>query len=73
MSAQGYKRVTVAIHREREHAARAVLARHAAVVPETIEYSGQHLSFSIDLARCPPDEGGLVAAVIERDVMEARP
>lgn len=70
MTARGFRRVTIPIHREREQAARAVLARHAAVIaPDTIAYSGQHLSFSIDLARVPEGEGGLVEAVIERDVL----
>lgn len=72
MRARGFKRCTVTIHRECEAAARAVLARHEVVVPNTIEFSGQHISFSIDLARIPEGEGGLVAAVIERDVQGAR-
>lgn len=73
MASRGFKRVTVSIHREFEAAARAVLARHSVVPPNTIDYSGQHLSFSIDLARIPDGHGGLVEAVITREVEGARP
>lgn len=69
MGARGFRRCTMPLHREHEAAARVILARHNGVVAvETIAYSGQHLSFSIDLARVPEGEAGLVEAVIVRDI-----
>lgn len=75
MRPRGFKRITVSIHREHEAAARNALARHETFVPkETIAYSGQHLSFSIDLAKIDQEgDAGIVEAVITRDVEGARP
>lgn len=74
MGGRGFRRVTIPLHRELEAAARAILAKHEAVVaPGTAAYSGQHFSFSLDLSRIPDGEAGLVEAVIRRDIEGARP
>lgn len=65
---RGFKRFTVSIHREHEEHARSVLARYSAVVEGSVDFSGQHLTFSLDYARCPDGEAGLVFDNIERDI-----
>lgn len=73
MRARGFHRVTVPVHRENEHAARAVLARHDAVVaPGTASFSGQHFSLSLDLSCVPDGEMGLIELVIRREIEAAR-
>jgi hypothetical protein len=69
---RGFRRCTIQIYQEHEAKARAELAKHEAVIaPETIDYSGQHLSFSIDLATIPNGHGALVEAVIVMAIEKA--
>lgn len=68
---RGFKRCTTSVHREYEGAARAILAKHPSVVAETIRFSGEHLSWSLDLSLLPEGDGPAIELVLVRDIERA--
>jgi hypothetical protein len=71
MGARGYRRCTMSLTPEQADVARQVLAAHGCVEPASVRYSGQHLSWSIDLASLPDGDGPAVELVIVRAIERA--
>lgn len=69
---RGFRFCPVPIHREQEAAARAVLSRHAAVVPESVRFDGWRINYQLDLAALPDGDGPAVEEVIRREIAGVR-
>ena len=71
MTRRGFRRCTMTLHREHEAVARVVLAKHPSVVESTIRFSGEHLSWSLDLSVLPDGDGPAVELVLVREIERA--
>lgn len=69
--AKGFRFCPVALDREHESKARAVLLRHGAVVPGSVRYDGWRLSYQLDLGALEDGAGPQVEEIIRRDIEKA--
>lgn len=69
--ARGYRFCPVAVDREHEGKARAVLLKYGAVVPGSVRYDGWRLNYQLNLGALPDGDGPAVEEVIRRDIEKA--
>ena len=65
---RGFRTCVVPLYAERVDAARAVLAKHDCVDPESIRYDGYRLTYRMDLARIGEGDGPCVEQVIATEI-----
>lgn len=69
--ARGFRFCPIAVDRENESKARAVLLRHGAVVPGSVRHDGWRLNYQLDLGALPDGDGPAVEEVIRREIEQA--
>lgn len=69
--AKGFRFCPVALDREHESKARAVLLQHGAVVPGSVRYDGWRLNYQLDLGALADGDGPAVEECIRRDIDRA--